>query len=341
MEDGLPSNVVNAVVQTRNGFLWVGTDAGLVRFNGRRFTAMELRPPHRAQASVRALVEAPDGALWVGTGAGLARIPSAALDVFDKSSIDFFHQSGPSDEITCLRFAPDGSLWVGTEGGLYRFTNERFESIFPGVIINRIEKSADGHPLVVTNHGLVEWNGTRLAKNEALAGQLKVNDDQIFDVFEERHGARWICTIAGLARREHGRMEQIADPRVRNASRPDHNPLRAEHAYEDDQGIVWVQFAGCLYRVAGTVPEPLVQSSVREIYSDRDGDLWLGTNGEACFVLKTGPSACSQPRMDCLAISPWLCCRDMMAACGWARTAAVYPCMRINASMPITKKTAS
>jgi ligand-binding sensor domain-containing protein len=48
VEDGLPSNVVNAIVQTRNGFLWVGTDAGLVSFNGRRFISIEFRSPPRS-----------------------------------------------------------------------------------------------------------------------------------------------------------------------------------------------------------------------------------------------------------------------------------------------------
>ena len=282
VENGLPSNVINAIVQTRNGFLWVGTDAGLVRFNGRRFIAIELRPPHRAQGSVRALVEGPDGALWVGTGAGLARIPRPALDVYDQNSTEFFHPTGSSDEITCLRFAPDGSLWVGTEGGLYRFENRRFESVLSGVIINRLEKAADGHLLVITKQGLIEWDGARLAKDGALTGQLNVGADQIFDVFEDRHGARWFCTIAGLATARARQHRTNPDSiRILSVLR-DRNTiaLRAEHAYQDDQGTMWVQFAGSLYRVSGTVPEPLAQSSVREIYGDQDGDLWAGTNGE-------------------------------------------------------------
>ena len=288
VEDGLPSNVVNAIVQTRNGFLWVGTDAGLVRFNGRRFIAIDLRQPQRTQGSVRALVEGPDGALWVGTGTGLARIPRPALDVFDQSSIAFYHpRAGSGDEISCLRFAPDGWLWVGTETGLYRFKDSRFESVLPGVVINRIEKAADGHLLVLTQQGLVEWDGARLARNGALAGRLDVKADQIFDVFEDRHGARWFCTLAGLALREHDKTEKISvDLPVQNARRSEHNALRAEHAYEDDQGTMWVQFARSLYRVSGRIPEQLVKSSVREIYSDRDGDLWAGTNGEGLLRFK-------------------------------------------------------
>src|SRR6202165_3833466 len=81
VEDGLPSNVVNAILQTRNGFLWIGTDAGLARFNGRHFTPVDFGLPRStSQSVVRSLAEGPDGDLWVGTNLGLARIPSTAPD---------------------------------------------------------------------------------------------------------------------------------------------------------------------------------------------------------------------------------------------------------------------
>ena len=62
--------------------------------------------------------------------------------------------------------------------------------------------------------------------------------------------------------------------------------VEGRHAYEDDQGTVWVQFARCLYRVSDKRPEPLVRSSVREIFSDREGNLWAGTNGEGLLRFK-------------------------------------------------------
>src|SRR5260370_39056437 len=68
VEDGLPSNVVNAILQTRNGFLWIGTDAGLARFNGRHFIPIDFGLPRSgSQGVVRSLAEGPDGDLWVGT----------------------------------------------------------------------------------------------------------------------------------------------------------------------------------------------------------------------------------------------------------------------------------
>jgi ligand-binding sensor domain-containing protein len=69
-EDGLPRNAVQAITQTRDGYLWLGTPAGLVRFDGVRFTVFN----QFVNNNVHALLEARDGTLWVGTyGAGLYR----------------------------------------------------------------------------------------------------------------------------------------------------------------------------------------------------------------------------------------------------------------------------
>ena len=78
IEDGLPANKVYAVLQTQNGFLWVGTDAGPARFDGKRFTPINIGRGVARQIPVWSLLTTPEGDLWVGTDAGLARIPSAA-----------------------------------------------------------------------------------------------------------------------------------------------------------------------------------------------------------------------------------------------------------------------
>src|ERR1700751_615856 len=92
VEDGLSSNVVNAILQTRNGFLWIGTDAGLNRFNGRHFTPIYFRGTKSTpQGVVSTLAEAPDGDLWIGTSAGQVRISRLALDQFDRSLSAFYH----------------------------------------------------------------------------------------------------------------------------------------------------------------------------------------------------------------------------------------------------------
>jgi streptogramin lyase len=150
VEDGLSSNVVNAIVQTRNGFLWIGTDAGLNRFDGRHFTPIYFRGPKSTpQGNVSARAEGPEGDLWIGTSAGLVRIPRLALDRFDRSLSVFYHPgAGLSDEITWLRFSRDGALYrymslgEDSSGDLYALSAPKG--------IDRIE----GNQLVEVNHDL-------------------------------------------------------------------------------------------------------------------------------------------------------------------------------------------
>ena len=283
VEGGLPSNVVNAILQTRNGFLWIGTDAGLARFDGRRFVPLYFRsPPPGSQGIVQALAEGPNGDLWIGTGAGLARIARAGLDFFDRSFSTLFHIGpGIRDEVKCLRFDHAGFLWVGTSAGLYRFANGTFVPILSGVI-TRIEGGRRDRLLIVVDGKFAEWDGRRIVNQTSTARQPGFQAGQITDVLQDHGGTTWFCALGGLAKRENGKIRRVygtnddLDVRAR----------RAELAYEDRQGTVWVQFANALYRLSSDAPELLLQKSVRVIYSDRDGVLWAGTNGEGLFRFK-------------------------------------------------------
>ena len=141
VEDGLLSNEVNVILQTRDGFLWIGTAEGLLRFDGRHFTPIKFLP----QASpilVRALAEGPDGALWVGTPGGLARISSGGSSEPDHTVTSLYHPgSGDGDSVQCLHFSRNGDLWVGTLTGLYRFEHGKFL-------------------LMATRRGMARWSST-------------------------------------------------------------------------------------------------------------------------------------------------------------------------------------
>jgi ligand-binding sensor domain-containing protein len=69
--DGLPQNTVQAIVQTRDGYLWLGTEAGLARFDGARFTVFDRKnTPELGHDHILALHESRDGGLWIGTRRG-------------------------------------------------------------------------------------------------------------------------------------------------------------------------------------------------------------------------------------------------------------------------------
>lgn len=285
VEDGLSSNVVNAILQTRDGFLWIGTDAGLDRFNGRHFTPIYFRGPRSTpQGIVRAIAEGPDGDLWIGTSAGLARIAGAALGHFDRSQSVFYHPGpGNSDEISTLVFGCDGTLWVGTSGGLYRFRDNRLETVLPRVSISRMEQGTDCHLLVATSEGFVELAGTRVVEHPGLADQLGVRPDKLYHVFQDRQGAVWFSTSAGLARRANGSMERIQPYGATGT----HGVLGT---YQDPQGTVWVWSGTGVFRASATRLEPFAPNiQLRSIYGDRENNLWVGTNGEGLTRFKDRP----------------------------------------------------
>ena len=82
MENGLPQNTVQALLQTKDGFLWLGTEAGLVRFDGIAFQIYDRNSTGVAGRRYSLFDRIRDGALWIGTNAGLARWKDGAVTVF-------------------------------------------------------------------------------------------------------------------------------------------------------------------------------------------------------------------------------------------------------------------
>jgi signal transduction histidine kinase len=105
-EDGLPGNRVQALLQARNGYLWIGTDNGLARFDGMRFVTFDARNTPAlaaAGADVSSLAEDVDGTIWAGTFGGLLRLRQGEFTAFTNLPQRFVIQAEP---------AGDGSVWV-------------------------------------------------------------------------------------------------------------------------------------------------------------------------------------------------------------------------------------
>jgi PAS domain S-box-containing protein len=279
LEDGLPSNYVNAIVQTENGFLWVGTDAGLARFDGKRFTPINTRGGLAQQISVRSLLATPEGDLWVGTDAGLARLPRAALDHFDRALVTMYHL-GPdiSDQILCMHRSRAGTLWIGSSGGLYRFDRGNIFSIILRDNISRIEERSDGHLLIITGHGFVEWDGARMIPHPEIAQKLGVVTNVIFHAYEDHKGVTWFCTNKGVARSVGGRITKLEPWGLPHGG--------AWRIYEDQQGNIWVVGESGLFRANAASLEPIPGLEPKFAYSDREGGLWVCVANEGLVRFK-------------------------------------------------------
>ena len=172
IEDGLPHNTIDAIIQTDNGLLWVGTGSGLASFDGRSFISVRLQIPGAPPpGAINALAVGPNGDLWVGSDAGIVRIPKAELnDPYIAVSSAYRLGKEQSDEIDSLFCACDGTIWAGTNHGLYRFDGKQFDTAISSVYVSRISQAIDGRLLLINGEGLLEYDGTHVTQHSGLYG---------------------------------------------------------------------------------------------------------------------------------------------------------------------------
>ncbi|HET9710989.1 MAG TPA: two-component regulator propeller domain-containing protein, partial [Pyrinomonadaceae bacterium] len=273
-DDGLPHHVVNQIVQSQDGFLWILLGSGqIVRFDGRRFTELPIGPADE-------MAIGPDNDLWVVTATDLIQIPAAAFNQFGPlQAIKYPISLGTNIRAVTLHFSRSGILWVGTNAGLYRFERGVFSLVAPHLDLQTIEESSTGNLLLPTAQGFMEWDGSQLVAHSELPGQLGVKVEEIHYVFEDSRGITWFCTAKGVARRIGQSIEKL-QPWGRKTD-------GAIRAYEDRQGNVWIAGSQGLVRATASGLELAAAGmNVRYMYGDRDGNLWVGTNGDGLFRFK-------------------------------------------------------
>ena len=281
VDQGLPQNSVQVVLQTRDGYLWLGTQEGLARFDGVRFTLFdEKTEPAFKDHDVRNLCEDKDGALWIGTQGGLVRLKNGVFTAYDRAS------GLSSNRITSLFVDSKGRLWVGTDPGLSRFENGRFVtpldlSARPYVVLAMAEMGG-ALWFATDSHGLVRLTDAV----ETFTVQDGLASNVVSALLAARNGVLWVGTRNGINRIEGGRIATVAGP-WSDGTQP------VSSMVEDRQGNVWIgSRSGGLSRVRGAKVEThseadgLSGSIVLSVYEDREGSLWVGTEGQGLNQLR-------------------------------------------------------
>ena len=289
---GLPQNTVQAIAQTPDGYLWVGTQEGLARFDGAQFTVFDRRStPALTANAVLSLVVDPDGALWIGTnGGGLLRMRGDRIEAFGPD------RGLPGRKVQALARDGQGTIWVGTDDeGLFRLEGGSFRSV----------PSADGGaPLLVrtlcVDRAGVVWAGTtdggvtrfdsggarRFTSREGLPS------DSVFALAAHPGGGVWVGTAGGgLAR--------IADGRVTTDGVPKLPTGQVSALLLDRDGDLWVGTWGRgICRASGNEVECRSAATgdpaadhVWSLFQDRESNVWVGTWTEGLLRLRHGVAA--------------------------------------------------
>jgi len=273
-EDGLPHNSIKQLLQTRDGYLWIGTVQGLARFDGLTFTIFtQSNTPALLSNQITTLAEAADGSLWIGTSANLVRYAGGVFTSFTQAD-------GLKDRaINAVKAAPDGSLWIGGMSGIVRRVGNQF--------VNDIDTT--GHPTlgmrnITLDHRQAVWLtiGKEVMRYQAGAftsfgPEQGLPKDQIQVVTEDAGGRILAATQNGLFRLEGGHFV----PWEHNAEL---SSTRISRIIPDRAGNLWIGSVGGLDRFHDGKVVPCLDrlghklGIVDALLEDREGCLWVGTS---------------------------------------------------------------
>lgn len=281
-ENGLPQNTVHAVAQTKDGYIWIGTEEGLARFDGIGFTVFDKQnTPELKSNYIRTLLADRLGALWIGTAEGLVRMLDGKFTLFTTN------EGLPSDTIQAVYEDREGNLWVATatglglfkSGGLTTFTTR--ERLISGSI-QALFEDADGALWMATPYGVGRVKDSKF-NNYTVRDGLASNS--VRAIQQDRDGRLWFGSLGGLTSYSQGRFTTYT---TRDGLPNDR--IIALHAGRD--GDLLVGTAGGLSRFTNgrftgfSAGDALSTSTVLSLLEDLEGNLWVGTESGGINLLK-------------------------------------------------------
>lgn len=287
----LPLSSVEAMVQTRDGFIWFAMNGGLGRFDGQNLRVYDAaNTPELPVPVITALAEAPDGSLWVGSaGGGLVRWKAGR-----------FQRYGPADglsneQVKALSLGADGRLWIGTDGGgvFVREPDGRFRNFGsaegledPFVVGLKLDVSGQ---LIVATFRQGPWvlGGERFRR---LAMEPKPPNGADLSLTQGASGRVWLGTSGGVYVFDGERFAHWAPGNSLGGA-------KAMTAWEVAPNEVWLGTDRSLIRwkdgewaayPTGGATAPRMANA---FLVDHEGSVWLSVEGGGLLQLRTTPVA--------------------------------------------------
>lgn len=281
-DNGLPQNTVESIIQSRDGYLWLGTQEGLVRFDGLHFTIYDRTTfPELMANSVLQIVEDGSGALWYRFQGpfGVARL--IPRDSTGSASFHLFTaQDGlPTNQVNELHVDRPGTVWIATDKGLVHYSDGKFvtlterEGLPSDTVFGILRDTVEGI-FVATPRG-----GARLLNGQITTFSAKsgLHSDTITAARTLRNGDFWVAAAGGINRLRDGRVELFT---ARNGI----PHTQVDGITEDSRGNVFFAARDGLYLfrdssfTAFRYPaDRRGETFVNRFYEDHSGNLWIHT----------------------------------------------------------------
>ena len=276
--DGFPENSVQAIAQTRDGYLWVGTREGLARFDGVQFIMFDAKnTPALENSSITALCTDRDGTLWIGTdGGGLVRMQNGVFTHYGQ-------RDGLSgNKVRALCEAKNGSLWIGTETGMSRYQDGKFTNYTKsnGLLsdfIRYIFKDSDGNLWIATGNGLNCLKVGGVMDSFTMPDGLP--NDSVRAICQDKGGQIWVGSNNGLLWHDSFWWQSFYAYNTRYGL----SDTFVSAVCDDGEGNLWVGTYSGLNRFrqgrffSQLDSEGLPFDKVTALFADRQGNLWVGT----------------------------------------------------------------
>ncbi len=261
-EDGLPQSSVIALTQTRDGYLWLGTKNGLVRFDGNSFTRFTVNnTPGLPGNSVVFLYEDSRANLWVGT-------ETAGLCLVKNGVVQNFPASGAGGKITCAVDDMSDNVWFNSESGRFFCGKDgKLDSPSTG-----IPDSISQQLFNLSTHRLVAGKAGETWQLQDGRVRKILADGQIKDFGPVPWNISMIYAMRPIREGRSNFTSFDASVSVATADAGGGLIVGTFNA-----GIYWLDVSGDWRHI--TTAEGLSHNTILSLCLDREGDLWAGTDG--------------------------------------------------------------